>query len=71
MIGSNLSTSIYILHPIWIDFLLRAVNRWIGNDSVREILAYGYPFFIFLISGISAWLLHIVSKRLKNHLHTT
>jgi surface polysaccharide O-acyltransferase-like enzyme len=63
--GERLSTSIYILHPIFImivDKMVKIVSKFVPVYSAYKYIA---PFVVMLVTAIVAWLYLIVVKKAK------
>lgn len=65
-IGAKLTTSIYIIHPIFIDAISVVEEYFIYNALTKIIYGYVSPFLIFLISIIVSWVIYNISRRVKN-----
>lgn len=65
LIGSKGSLGIYILHPIIIDVLSKVMAVLIRNDSLRAFVSYVCPFFVFLISIATSWMLYLLGEQMK------
>lgn len=68
-VGANLSTYIYIIHPIFITIMsaiMKYVSRYVGIDMIYN---YMEPFFILLVTAFVSWLYHITVIKAKSKLH--
>lgn len=64
-IGARLSSNIYILHPIFITVIAKAVG--VLSNYVQLSMAYSYiaPFVIFIFTTMVSWMLHNIAKKSK------
>ncbi len=67
-VGANLSTYIYIIHPIFITIMsaiMNYVSRYIGFDMVYN---YMEPFLILLVTAFVSWVYYITVIKAKSKL---
>lgn len=72
-IGTKLSTSIYVLHPIFITVVAKVIAYVSYRFPFIGVLyAYIAPFAIFAITAITSWLLLDITKKFlrkkQNHM---
>ena len=70
-IGARLSSSIYILHPIFITVISKAVGFLSSNTQVSVVYSYLAPFVVFVSTIIASWMLHNVATKVKTKLYST
>ncbi len=64
-IGRKLTLYIYIIHPIFIFILRKAISVFIHNESLELVIGYMCPFVVFAISILSAWIFDTLVKKVK------
>lgn len=70
-IGSRLSSSIYMIHPIFITIIAKVIS--VLSHYIPLSIAYSYmaPFVVFIFTTIVSWMLHSVAEKSKMKLHNT
>ncbi len=69
-IGANLSSGIYILHPIFIVIMSKAVGFISRYINIRVVYSCIAPFAIMVITTIAVWIYHLVINKIKAKTHT-
>lgn len=69
-IGANLSSDIYILHPIFITIMAKAVGFMSRYINISVAYNYIAPFAIMMVTTIAVWIYHLVINKIKAKIST-
>lgn len=68
--GANLSSGIYILHPVFITIMAKAVGFMSKYINISIAYSYIAPFAIMVVTTIAVWVYHLVTNKIKAKIST-
>lgn len=63
--GANLSSGIYILHPIFIVIISKAVEFISRYINLSVVYSYTAPFVVMIVTTVAIWVYKLITNKIK------